>query len=933
MRANPDRPEFQNVAGASNRRFLPRALFFGLLALLCALGGSSRAAADPESASPTGAQTISSDERIDRAKRLARDGRAEEAIAILDAVIAAAPIASATPTAFAMPARGDEALFQKGLILFTKLKRHGDAIAALSDLVRLFPDSPYGDDALYYAGFVAQFHLRDPDRAVELYRLGYTAYPSGDYRFAIADKIRELTGAAPETARALERDVAERARGVAMEGVTVSGRADTASGARRAPPETDIADTSPFRPRNARTVTVQFEKAPLRTFIQWVAQVTGRNFIVDDEIAGEITVYSGRPVPFDEVYRIFLSILEVKGFAAVESGDVVKIVSRQTAATSELPIVLDDEAFVPTDRVVTRIFRFRTVAAASVQNLLRPLLASTDQVILNPDANSLIVTGPGSNIAKIAELVRIIESERTPLGLQSHRLRHARAAAVVEKLTGILSAMAPAGVQAPVFRLVPDERTNTLHVLGDERVHAEVRGLLRDLDDDRAVDRIMKVYSLSYAKADEAVKQLKALMNLDAIDQAPDFGGVTQTILIADLRLNAISLATYSSRVVETVDSYLAQVDRPPSDLLRSMHIVRLQNAQAVKLAETLSKLYAPAAAGAATPAGAGDAATTGLADKVIITSDERTNSLLVTATQVDWEKLERVIRDLDVRKTQVLIDAVVLETNLDEARALGASLMTADEPEANKTIGFARSDPVGFLPTYQALAAQGGLTIGAARGSIVAAMLNALLTSSKTNVLQMPQILALDNEIATLSVGNLTPIVTSRSVSGENVQIGGSSSIFQNVEYRNIGLNLKIKPHIGDRGDILIESRIEIQNRNVQAEAGINLPVFTTREIEQKFQITDGDYIVLGGLLRTQDESTQRETPWLARIPILGTLFKFSRSSESKTVLLIFLRPRVVTDPAAARTVSEEERLQYEAESRTRPGAPSTEADKWLAP
>ncbi len=863
-------------------------------------------------------------DRIEEARRLARDGRAREAVEVLDAVVASTPSA------------GDRALFQKGLILFSRLKDHESAVSTFEDVVRLYPDSPLGDDALYYAGFVAQFHLRDTARAVRLYQAGYDAYPQGDYRFSIADKLRELTGLAPGQPLP---DSAEPRPGTrpAPEGISVSTRGDagTPASSRRTPPETDVPDTSPFRPRGARTLTVQFEKAPLRTFIQWVAQVTGRNFIIDDDVQGEITVYSGTQVPFAEIYRIFLSILEVKGFAAVESGNVTKIVSRQQAASSELPIILDDDAYVPTDRMVTRIFRLKTVAANAVQGLLRPFLLSTDQLLVSPESNNLIATGPGANIARIAELVALLDNERTPLRVETHVVRHARAATLADKLAAIIAGLSPAGVTPPPFKVVADERTNSIYILTDEETHRRTSALILQLDVDRLADRIVKVYALSYAKAEEAARQLKALLGLDAADAAPDFGGVTQTVILPDLRLNALMLSTFAARVVDQVDSYVANVDRPPSDSLRTMKIVRLQNAQATKLAETLSKMFgaSSSATGSASTTPATDAGASGLADRVVISADERINALLVTCTPVDWMKLEPVIRDLDVRKTQVLIDAVVLETNLDEARSLGASIMSAEQPRDGQTVGFARSDPVGFLPTYQALAAQGGLTIGAMRGSIVAAMLNALLTSSRTNVLQMPQILALDNEIATLSVGNLTPIVTSRSVSGDNVQIGGTSSIFQNVEYRNIGLNVKLKPHIGDRGDILIESRIEIQNRNLQAEAGLNLPVFTTREIEQKFQIQTGDYIVLGGLLRTQDDYVQRETPWLARIPILGSLFKSSRTTESKTVLLIFLRPRIVTDPGVARDISAEERSQFEAESSTRPGAVVTEADKWIPP
>jgi len=883
-------------------------IFFALILLLAGSPAISQTQIDPRS-------------RLNEAKVLAQDGKLDSAIELLDNILVSTP------------SIGAEALFQKGLIQFTRQKKYDDAISTFIKIAELYPESRLCDDAYYYAGFIAQYRLSDSSRALQLYRTGYENYPHGDYRFSIADKIKELSGSTPGellSNDALPRPEAQKP----PEGISVSSDRTDAGVVRRTPPETDVSDTSPFRPRGAKSVTVQFDKAPLRNFIQWVAQVTGRNFIIDDDVSGDITVFSGKQVPLTELYRIFLSILDVKGFAAVEAGNVTKIVTRQQAAQSELPILIDDDAYVPTDRVITRIFRLKSISAASLQTLIRPFLLGADQVAVNPETNSLIVTGPAGNVAKIAEIINIVDSERTPIVVRSYLINHAKAAQIADKLTNIFASLNPQGATAPAFKVIADERTNMVYVLADEAYQSTARDLIRELDTDRTADRIVKVILLNYAKADEVTKQLRTLLGLESIDNAPDYGGITQTILIPDMRLNSISLSTFAPRIVTLVDSYISRIDQPPSDNLRSLKIIRLQNAEASKLAEILSKMFgaqqtASSAAGAATS----EATVAGLADKVIITADDRTNSLLVTSTSVDWIKIEKAIKDLDVRKTQVLIDAVVLETNLDEARNLGASLMTANQPSEGHTIGFARSDPVGFLPTYQALAAQGGLTIGAARGSVVAAMLNALLTSSKTNVLQMPQILALDNEIATLSVGNLTPIVTSRSISGDNVQIGGTSSIFQNVEYRNIGLNLKLKPHIGNQGDILIESRIEIQNRNTQAEAGLSLPVFTTREIEQKFQIQDGDYIVLGGLLRTQDDFVQTETPWLSRIPLLGTLFKSSRTTNEKTVLLIFLRPRVVTDPERSRAITEEEHDQFSAESSTRPGAAGTESDKWIQP
>ena len=864
-----------------------------ILLVLCALtlsGGAVNHAAAPND-----------EETLAAAKRLARTDRAAEAIVLLDKLVAA------------NGELADEAWFQKAWIVYADQRRYREAVALFSELPQRYPQSRFADDALYYAGFIAQTQLQDADLAMDCYRLGYLTYPQGDFHFAIADKMRQM-----------EAEAKAPPAGAAARSATASDAAPLRPAARatvrRPPPETDVADTAPLRPAKTTTVTMQFASAPIRTFVQWVAQVTGRNFVVDDDVSGDITIYSGRPVPFGEVYRIFLSILDVKGFAAVDAGNVTKIVSRQNAVQSELPIVLDDEAYLPTDRVVTRIFRLKTVPARSMQEMIRPFLSGVDQVVTNVETNTLIVTGPAANIARIAEMARLIDGAQDPVFLRSYRISYGRAVTVAEKVNALASSLSTApGVTPIFFKVVADERTNTVHVVADAKMQAHIQALITELDVDKAAQRLVRIFNLHYAHAEEVVKQLRQLLGLESIENTADFGGVVSTVLIADARTNSLSVSTFAPRIVELVDTYIRQIDRAPAGEARVTNVFRLQNAQATEMCDLLNKIFAASAAGS------NDAFVQGLADRVIISPDARTNSVIVTSTAADAVKLAKLVKDLDLRKPQVLVDAVILETTLSEVRSMGVNLTTMDAPMpgSNRILG-------GSVTGNAAeMVSRGGLVITAVRGSVVGSVLQALLSSSKTNVLQMPQILALDNEYSSINVGNLTPIVTSRSVSSTNVEIDSNSSIYQNIEYRNIGLNLKLKPHVGDHGAILLEMKLEVQNKNAETE--VDLPVFTNRAIESKIQITDGDYVILGGLLSTQATNSERKTPWLSQLPLLGILFRNTENKDEKTVLLIFLRPRVVTDPNMHKDVTEEERLQYEAEMRSNLAPTATEMEKWI--
>lgn len=828
-------------------------------------------------------------EIIQQAKELIDAERTSEALELLD------------QSRSTYPEAGDRFLFQKAWILFTRSRDFNGAVTAFTDVAREYPTSSLGDDALYYAGFIAQHHLGDFELASKLYKEGYDVYPDGDFRHSLADKLAGLEGMQGTSASDM-----------VIEGISVQPVI-----ARRPPPSTDIFETSPRRPGGSRTVTIQFDQAPLRTFIRWVADVTGRNFIVDDAVSGNVTVFSGRPIEIEEVYRVFLSILAVKGFAAVDAGDLTKIIPRGVASHSELPIILDDDVYMPTDRVVTRIFRLKYTSAASVQGLIRPLLPPSDQVIINPSTNTVIVTGSGNNIARVAELIRIVDESREAVTVRSYRIRFGQAVAVAGKISSLVTTFVPPGATPPPFQIIADERTNTVHVVAPPELHERVALLIAEFDFDKSGERLVQVFQLEYARADEAAVQLRQLLGLESPEAAPDAAGATQTILIADPRLNAISVSTYAPRIIDLVSSYISKIDRAPQQDVRNTKVFKLQNAQADELFDLLTQIYGDAS----TPEGA---FALGLADQVKIAPDPRTNSLIITATTADWNKLQNLIGQLDVRKSQVLVDAVILETSLGEARSLGFNLSTTDPPTPGKTRIIGGSI---LVPPDQF--SKGGLLVTAVQGSTIGSALQALLTSSKTNVLQMPQVLALDNEEAYIQVGDLTPIVSSRSVSSDNVQIGGNSSIFQNVEYRNIGLNLRLTPHIGESGDILMDLSLEVQNRAASGELG--LPIFTNRSLESKIQVRDGDYVVLGGLLRSQDTWQKRETPWLTRIPFFGVLFQNTNSSEDKTVLLIFLRPRIVTHSDRLLDITEEERLQFDAESKLKPGSRRSELEKWL--
>ena len=577
-------------------------------------------------------------------------------------------------------------------------------------------------------------------------------------------------------------------------------------------------------PLFAQTVTLNLKDADINALIGTVAEVTGKNFIVDPRVKGKVTVISSRAMNADEVYQVFLSILKVHGFAVVPSGEVMKIVPDVSAKQDSIPNV-SDETPGRGDEMVTRVIQVDNVAAAQLVPILRPLVPQQGHLAAYPQTNVLIISDRAENVARLVDIIRRVDKV-SDSEVEVIRLEHASAAEVVRILNAI-SRTQPAAGKAPgagTQTLVADERTNSVLLGGDRADRLRLRAIISHLDTPLERDGNTKVIYLKYARAADIVETLRGV-------------GKTQG-----------------------------------------------EEAQAKTAATAIGK-------------------------QLDIQADEATNSLVITAPPALMRSLESVIRQLDIRRAQVLVDAIIAEVAERKVRELGVQWVVFDRSAQTAPIGGTNFNNVGtnLVDIAQGVIDQQlvGLTPGLAFGvgklgsdSLnFAAVLQALAGDGDTNILSTPSLLTLDNEEAEIIVGQNVPFVT-----GSFTNTGaatGSVDPFQTIQREDVGITLRIKPQINEGNAMVMQVEQEVSSISSSGQAS---DIITDkRSIKTNILAEDGQVIVLGGLIEDRVRESEQKVPFLGDLPLLGYLFRAKQTNKDKVNLMVFLHPTILRDAGTA--------------------------------
>lgn len=569
-----------------------------------------------------------------------------------------------------------------------------------------------------------------------------------------------------------------------------------------------------------KTWTVNIRNADIQAFITQVAEMTGKNFVIDPRVRSrDVTVISKQALTSAEVYELFLSVLQVHGYAAVPAGDVIKIVNNTVAKHSNLPLV--QTRGINGEELITRVIPIRNTPVDELVPVLRPLVPQYGHLAAVSSANALIISDHSDNIRRIeAILSHLDQSESQEVFIM--QLEHAWVGDLVKLLENLTPEKGGRRKDQPSsVTLVADERTNRLIIRGD-----------RD-----AVDRLRS--------------------------------------LVIELDI--------------------------PQNQTGGVQVVRLSHADAKTLAELL-KTFSDGASGQKS----GDKAATSTASNVSIQADESLNALIIRAEPALMTEIKSVISQLDVRRAQILIEAAIVEVTGEKGRQLGFQYAGGNEEDGVGGVNFSNfglsvnNILTSILADDPALAGglSDGLTIGGGAvdedGNLQwAVIMQALSSTTAANLLSTPSILTLDNQEASIIVGENVPFVTGQSTSTG----AGVSNPFTTIQREDVGLTLKVTPHLA--GDQAIRLELEQETSSVKdtaTSAAVDI-VTTKRKIQTTVLADDGETIVLGGLIRDDISETVRKVPLLGDIPLLGTLFRSTSKSRNKQNLMVFLRPTILAD------------------------------------
>ncbi|RMF86308.1 MAG: type II secretion system protein GspD [Nitrospinota bacterium] len=621
-------------------------------------------------------------------------------------------------------------------------------------------------------------------------------------------------------------------------------------------------------------ISLDFDNVDLRVVIKFISELTGKNFLVDDKVKGKVTIISPTRIPVEEAYDIFLSILDIQGFAAVPSGDVIKIVPARDVKQKAVPTqVGSDLQQIPRDdRIVTQLIPLEHADANEIRTILTPLIRKEGTILSYPPTNTLIVTDTLANIRRLLEIVREIDVESTREEITVIPLEHALASDLASTITATMEVsrqQRPAqpqrrpirrrrarGVQPTltavekVFKVIPESRTNSLIVVATPEDLAVVKKLVTQLDVPAPKGRgQIHVYYVQYAVAEDLAKVLTA--------QAAE------------------------------IQRIAAPPKAPIPSGQRAAPAARPQ----------------PRTVSGEIP---------GQEQKITITADKATNSLVISASPEQYEMLLEVIKKLDIPRPQVYVEAAIVEISLDKTKELGFEFRsTQDFTEKKEAVPFGGTSFGLINQAIQNPFGLSGLSIGLIEGTItfggqtflnIGALLRAIQDERGVNVLSTPHLLTTDNEEAEIIVANNVPFVTSTSQT--------EISTVTNIERRDVGITLRFTPQIGEGGTVRLNIFQEISaiQETVTGLAASQVgPTTSKRSAKTSVVVRDKQTVVIGGLMQDNVNSRQTKVPCLGDVPFLGRLFSFASERGDKTNLLIFITPTIVRNATDLQKIGEQ--------------------------
>ncbi len=604
----------------------------------------------------------------------------------------------------------------------------------------------------------------------------------------------------------------------------------------------------------AATYSPNFKNTEIVEFINIVGKNLNKSMVVDPNVRGKVNLRSYDALTEEQYYQVFLNVLEVYGFAAVEmENNLIKVIRNKDAKTASIPVVGDENPGVG-DQMVTRVVEVKNVTVRELVPLLRQLSDQSGggNVVNYDPANVILLTGTAATVNRLVTVIERVDRAGDQ-DVQIIKLQYASAGEMV-RIIEAMNKSTDGKAGTPTFlipKIVADDRTNSVIVSGESQARKRIAALIARLDSELETNGNTRVYYLKYAKAEELVKVLE---------------GVSKSIESEGKTTSKTSARNTSSRDV-SIDSH------------------------------------------------------------------DDTNTLVITAEPDMLRSLEAVIRQLDIRRAQVHVEAIIVEVFEADGVSLGvqwfspslgftqftnnsasissvaAGVLAAQPTEG--TLGSTVTSESGAVTVNpdqpdvdgdysilsEVLGSASGLVTGVLRGDI-GAILQAASTDTNSNILATPSITTLDNEEAYFLVGQEVPIITG-SATGTN-----NSNPFQTVDRQEVGIKLKLTPQVNEGS--AVQLTIEQEVSSVSGATGVDISI-NKREIKTTIMADSGRTIVLGGLIDEDVQESVQKVPLLGDLPFIGALFRSTSNTKRKRNLMVFLKPTIIRDGESMDKISQD--------------------------
>jgi general secretion pathway protein D len=624
-------------------------------------------------------------------------------------------------------------------------------------------------------------------------------------------------------------------------------------------------------------------EADIRAFVQDAARVTGKTFIVDARVQGKVSVVTDRALSRSEYFEVFLSTLRANGFVAIPiRGGGYRIQQADGAATQPTRI---GSKSASASQFVTEVFRLRAIDAAAAAETLRPLVSREGSITANKNANSLVVADYADNINRMRELLRRIDRDAD--ASQIVELKNAGAREIAGSLQTLAGQGGDGGRQS--VTVVAFDSSNSIGLRGDPTGVARFAAMARDLDNRAESGAEIRVYNLQHADAGTLLPTIQAL-----IGGGQDGGA------------------------------------QPPSAQQLQQAVLPVAGMNGDKNARTAAQVAPPVSSGPVAVSSNGG----GIAKRgpVIVTRYDGVNALIIAANADVQKQLGELIRQIDSRPAQVVIEAIVVEIGNDAAKKLGVQLLFAGknapfvatsysnaQPNILTLAGAAAAERISRQTTTvngttttttttsalgtslqeaaaaSVLGATGGLGGFAVQsgGNIFGAIINAVQSDTESNLLATPHITTLNNKKANFLVGQEIPVTTGEALSDN------FDNAFRTVQRQEVGIKLEVTPQVNDNGEVTLYINQEVSSVAGPVSSRSSDLIVNKRQFNTTLVAQDGEIMAIGGLLNDDERRTIEKIPLLGDLPLIGNLFKSKSRTRSKTNLVVFIRPTVLRNNA----------------------------------